>query len=142
MNLGKKVIAIGSGSGGTSGSITASSITDAGTAGIAVLQAETEAQGQRALGIGSALTPVTATALSGTQVVLTEASAQAQVFTLTANTIVKLPATGANTWAFAVFHGGGAFTLSINKADDTLLTALTAGDAPTIVWDGIALGAY
>ena len=43
MNLGKKVVAIG-GAGGTSGPITASSITDAGTAGIAVLQAETTAQ--------------------------------------------------------------------------------------------------
>jgi hypothetical protein len=116
--------------------------TDAGTAGIAVLQSETAAQGRTALGIGGALTPVTPTALSGTQVVLTEASAQAQVFTLTANTTVKLPATGANTWAFAIFHGGGAFTLSINKADDTLLTALTAGDASTVVWDGTALGAY
>ena len=71
--------------------------TDAGTAGIAVLQAVTPAQVRTALSIGSALTPVTPTALSGTQVVLTEASAQAQVFTLTANTTVKLPATGANT---------------------------------------------
>ena len=116
--------------------------TDAGTAGIAVLQAETPAQGRTALGVGLAPTPAQRTALSGTQVVLTEASAQAQVFTLTANTTVKLPATGANTWVFAIFHGGGAFTLSINKADDTLLTALTAGDASTVVWDGTALGAY
>jgi hypothetical protein len=116
--------------------------TDAGTAGVAVLQSETAAQGRTALGIGGALTPVTPTALSGTQVVLTEASAQAQVFTLTANTTVKLPATGANTWAFAIFHGGGAFTLSINKADDTLLTALTAGDSGMFVFDGVAVGAY
>ena len=116
--------------------------TDAGTAGIAVLQSATQAQVRAALGVGSAITPVTPTVLSGTQVVLTEASAQAQVFTLTANTTVKLPPTGANTWAFAIFHGGGAFTLSINKADATLLTALTAGDASTVVWDGTALGAY
>jgi hypothetical protein len=116
--------------------------TDAGTAGIAVLQSETAAQGRTALGIGSALTPVTRTALSGTQVVLTEASAHAQVFTLTADTIVKLPDGGANTWTFAIFHGGGEFTLSINKADDTLLKALTAGNNATIVWDGTALGAY
>lgn len=116
--------------------------TDAGTAGKAVLVAETAAQGRTALKVGLAPTPVTRTALSGTQVVLTEASAQAQVFTLTANTSVKLPATAANTWAFAIFHGGGAFTLSINKADDTLLTALTAGNASTVVWDGTALGAY
>lgn len=122
--------------------VAAADITDAGTAGIAVLQAETPAQGRTALGVGSALTPVTTTALSGTQVVLTEASAHAQVFTLTADTIVKLPDGGANTWAFAIFHGGGAFTLSINKADDTLLKALTAGDHATIVWDGTALGAY
>ena len=141
MNLGKKVVAIG-GAGGTSGPVAAADITDAGTAGIAVLQAETTAQGRTALGVGLAPTPVQRTALSGTQVVLTEASTQAQVFTLTDNTTVKLPATGATTWAFAIFHGGGAFTLSINKADDTLLTALTAGDASTVVWDGTALGAY
>lgn len=122
--------------------VTADSITDAGTAGKAVLTAETHAQGRTALGVGLAPTPVQRTALSGTQVVLIEASAQAQVFTLTANTTVKLPPTGANTWAFAIFHGGGAFTLSIKKADDTLLTALTAGDASTVVWDGTALGAY
>lgn len=129
------------GVGGTSGPVTSDSITDASTSGKAVLTG-TPAQGRTALGVGLAPTPVPRTALSGTQVVLTEASAQAQVFTLTANTTVKLPATGANTWAFAIFHGGGAFTLSINKADDTLLTALTAGDASTVVWDGTALGAY
>lgn len=129
------------GVGGTSGPVTSESITDASASGAAVLTG-TPAQGRTALGVGLAPTPVQRTVLSGTQVVLTEASAQAQVFTLTANTAVKLPATGANTWAFAIFHGGGAFTLSINKADDTLLTALTAGDASTVVWDGTALGAY
>ena len=130
--------------GGTGGptSVAAADITDAGTAGIAVLQSETAAQARTALGLGGALTPVTRTALSGTRVALTEASNQVQVFTLTADTAVKLPATGANTWAFAIFHGGGAFTLSINKANDTLLTALTVGDAATVVWDGTALGAY
>lgn len=130
------------GGGGTSGPVAAADITDAGTSGRAVLQAETQAEARAAAGVGLAPTPVQRTALSGTQVVLTEASAQAQVFTLTANTTVKLPATGANTWAFAIFHGGGAFTLSINKANDTLLAALTAGDASTVVWDGTALGAY
>ena len=51
MNLGKKVIAIG-GAGGTSGPVAAADITDAGTAGIAVLQAETTAQGREALEVG------------------------------------------------------------------------------------------
>ena len=87
MNLGKKVVAIG-GAGGTSGPVAAADITDAGAAGIAVLQAGTPAHGRTALGVGLAPTPAQRTVLSGTQVVLTEASAQAQVFTLTANTTV------------------------------------------------------
>ena len=50
MNLGKKVVAIG-GAGGTSGPIAAANITDAGTAGIAVLQSETKAQVREAAGV-------------------------------------------------------------------------------------------
>lgn len=91
---------------------------------------------------GVAKIPVSRTALSGTTVTLTETSNSAQVFTLSANTIVKLPVSSTNTWAFAIFHAGGAFTLSINKSDDSLLTTLTASDTATVIWDGTAVGAY
>lgn len=91
---------------------------------------------------GVAAQPVARVMLSGTADVLTSASVQARVYVLTANSSITLPAEGAETWAFSIFNSGGAFTLSINRANATLLTALSQGDASTVIWDGTALGAY
>ena len=115
--------------------------TDAGTAGIAVLQAETTAQVRAAAGVDAGgSVPVARTATSNA-ITLTSASAQVQSVVTGAALDVNLP-TESGTWAFVILNAGSTHNITVKSAGGTALTTLAPGDSCFAVFDGTVVAAY
>ena len=115
--------------------------TDAGTAGKAVLVAETAAQAREALGANDGgSTPVVRTATSAA-VTLTATSAQVQSIVPGAALDVNLPAES-GIWGFIILNGGSTYNITVKRAGGTTLTTLAPGDSCFASFDGTSVAAY
>ena len=127
------------------GTITASSITDASASGRTVLIG-TPAQAREAIGFDGTVAAAVAginlpvrSAMTG-DVVLTAASAQNQWLAPDADHAVTLQAEVAGVpWVSTVHHAGAASTISVKRASAVVVASLIPGSTITVVWDGTAI---
>ena len=110
--------------------------TDAGTAGKAVLTAETQAQGRTALGVHLNIVRRT---LAG-NLVLTAADLPRQKVIPDADRDVTLPAESTAQWMFEICHGGAAYVITLKRAGGTVVAVLVPGGVTVVAWDGVAFG--
>ena len=124
--------------GGTSGPVTASSITDAGTAGKAVLTAETAAQGRTALVVP---TNYISRRITTGNVVLTASEGEHQRFVLDADRGITLPAEGTTQWRFLLVNTGESYNATVKRAGGATVGIIIAGGSMLVAWDGTGFGA-
>lgn len=119
--------------------VTADSITDAGTAGIAVLQAETPAQGRAALEVPDPT--ITRRTLSG-NLSLTTADTSHQRLIPDADREVTLPAEASSQWVFLLCHAGASYNITVKRAGGTTVGVLIPGSSLAVSWDGTGIVLY
>ena len=134
MNLGKKVVAIGSG--GTSGPVAAADITDAGTAGIAVLQAGTAAQGRTALEVGT----FAVASKSDAYIIGTDSADEllGGAVYVTASAAMTLPAVSAGKHCTIIAIGAVAVTITPDASDRIILDGVALEDGASVVSKSLA----
>ena len=112
--------------------------TDAGTAGKAVLTAETAAQGRTALVVP---TNYISRRITTGNVVLTASEGEHQRFVLDADRGITLPAEGTTQWRFLLVNTGESYNATVKRAGGATVGIIIAGGSMLVAWDGTGFGA-